>query len=80
MGRMKPKTRSEFALFNVFYEDGSQTSNRKVPVHEIDGLDGDKRIQAVIEAQDRTIAEKSGKSRGPIKSIEKVKAKKTGQA
>lgn len=76
MGRMNPRARLDFALFNVLYEDGTVTSNRKVPVHEIDGLDGDKRIQAVIEAQDETIAEKSGKSRGPIKSIEKVKIKK----
>lgn len=79
MGRMKPKARSEFALFDVLYEDGTMTSNRKVPMHEIDGLDGDKRIQAVIEAQDDEIAEKSGKSRGPIKSITKVKAKKPKQ-
>lgn len=75
MGRMKPKARSEFVLFNVHYEDGSQTSNRKVPMHEIDGLDGEQRIQAVIEAQDAEIAQRSGKSRGPIKSIEKVKIK-----
>jgi len=76
MGRMKLKSQSEFVLFNVFYKDGNQTSNRKVPLHEIDGLDGEQRIQAVIEAQDAEIAERSGKSRGPIKSIEKVKTKK----
>ena len=75
MGRMKPKARSEVALFNVLYEDGNLTSNRKVPLHEIDGLEGEQRIQAVIEAQDAEIAERSGKSRGPIKSIEKVKIK-----
>jgi hypothetical protein len=27
----KPGTRVEFVLFDVFYEDGSQRSNRKVP-------------------------------------------------
>ncbi len=75
MGRMKPKARNEFALFNVHYESGMLTSNRKVPLHEIDGLEGEKRIQAVIEAQDAEIAERSGKTRGPIKSIEKVKIK-----
>ncbi len=75
MARMKPKARTDFVLFNVRYEDGSMTSNRKVPMHELDGLDGSKRIQAVIEAQDALIAEKSGKPRGPITSIEKVKAK-----
>ncbi|MEM7751186.1 MAG: hypothetical protein AAF346_23235 [Pseudomonadota bacterium] len=76
MGRMKLKAQTEFALFNVMYEDGTQTSNRKVPVHEINGLNADECIQAVIEAQDAEIAERSGKQRGPIKSIEKVKARK----
>ena len=32
MGRMKLKSQSEFALFNVEYEDGLITSNRKVPL------------------------------------------------
>ncbi len=76
MGRMKPKARSEFALFNVYYEDGTLTSNRKVPLHEVDGLDGEQRIQAVIEAQGAEIAARSGKSRGSIKSIEKLKVKR----
>lgn len=77
MARMKPKSKLEFALFNVLYEDGTQTSNRKVMLHELGHMDGDQRIQAIIEAQDAEIAERSGKSRGPIKSIEKVKLKKT---
>ena len=76
MGRMKPKVRSEYALFNVHYEDGSLTSNRKVLINEMDELAGDEGIQAVIEAQDAEIAERSGKPRGPIKSIEKVKIRK----
>ena len=77
MGRMKPKARTEFAFFNVYYEDGTLTSNRKVPLHETDILDGEQRIRAIIEAQDAEIQERSGKSRGPIKSIEKAKAKKS---
>ena len=52
MGRMKSRAQTEFALLNVTYEDGTQTSNRKVPVHEINGLETDQCIQAVIEAQD----------------------------
>ena len=76
MGRMKLKAQSEFALFNVLYEDGTQTSNRKVLLQDIDGMHDEQRIQAAIEAQDQQIAERSGKSRGPIKSIEKVKKKK----
>ncbi|MGI9523420.1 MAG: hypothetical protein ACR2PG_17450 [Hyphomicrobiaceae bacterium] len=73
---MKPKMRSDVALYDVFYEDGKLTSNRKVPLTEIDGLDGEKHIRTVIEAQDEMIAERSGKSRAPIKSIKRVKVKK----
>src|ERR1700730_3153574 len=56
----KPATRVEFALFDVFYEDGSQRSNRRVPSDILGGLDGDDPARAVIEEQDRLIAEKSG--------------------
>ena len=76
MGRMKLKAQSEFLLFNVLYEDGTLTSNRKVLLQDINGSDDEQEIQAAIEAQDAQIAERSGKSRGPIKSIEKVKKKK----
>ena len=76
MGRMKPKARSEFALVNVYYEDGMLTSNRKVSIHDIDGLDGEERIRSVIAAQDAEIAQRSGKPRGRIKLIERVKVKK----
>ena len=30
-----------FVLFDVVYQDGSRTSNRKVPSGELGGLDGD---------------------------------------
>ena len=60
---------SAFVLFDVIYEDGSQTSNRKVPSSELGGLDGDEPARGIIEAQDRKIAEMSGHSRGQIKSI-----------
>jgi hypothetical protein len=56
----KPATRVEFALFDVTYEDGSQRSNRRVPSDILGGLDGDGPARAVIEEQDRLIAEKSG--------------------
>jgi hypothetical protein len=55
----KPATRAEFVLFDVFYEDGSQRSNRRVPSEILGGLDGDA-ARAVIKEQDRLIAEKSG--------------------
>ena len=56
----KPATRAEFVLFDVFYEDGSQRSNRRVPSELLGGLDGDSPARTVIEEQDRLIAEKSG--------------------
>jgi hypothetical protein len=61
-----------FVLFNVLYEDGTQTSNRKVPAAELGGLDGDAPARAFVEAQDREIAEKSGRPRGRIKSISRA--------
>ncbi|MCC7250253.1 hypothetical protein [Hyphomicrobium sp.] len=72
MARKKPNPKAAFVLFNVLYEDGSQTSNRKVPSEILGGLDGDDPARAVIEAQDQEIAERSGRSRGPIKSIERA--------
>ncbi len=75
MARMKPKARTEFGLFNVLYEDGTLTSNRKVLLNVPIGTDDAVHVQAVIEAQDQKIAAKSGKFRGPIKSIEKAKQK-----
>jgi hypothetical protein len=65
----KPTARQEFVLFNVVYEDGSQKSNRKVPVDILGGLDGDEPARAAIMEQDREIAEKSGLPPLPIKSI-----------
>lgn len=69
MAKKKPSAKAEFVLFNVLYEDGMVTSNRKVPAALVGGLDGDAPIWDAIEQQDREIAERSGKSRPPIKSI-----------
>lgn len=65
----KKRPDSEFVMFDVIYQDGSRTSNRKVPSIELGGLDGDEPAKAIIEEQDRKIAELSGRPRGPIKSI-----------
>lgn len=69
MARQKPTAKPDFVLFDVLYEDGTQTSNRKVPTSVLGGLDGDAPARAVIEAQDREIAERSGRRRSAIKSI-----------
>lgn len=71
MARKKQQTVGGFALFDVFYQDGTRTSNRKVPEAEPYEHDYEARVKATIEAQDREIAEKSGRPRGPIKSIVK---------
>ncbi|RVU13773.1 hypothetical protein [Methylobacterium oryzihabitans] len=60
--KQKPKPQdSGFVLFDVYYEDGSRRSNRRVPRAALLGLDGDESARAVIEEQDREIAEKSGR-------------------
>ena len=58
-----------YVLFDVLYEDGSQTSNRRVPRSALLGLDGDEPARAIVEEQDRTIAEKSGRPQLKIKKL-----------
>ena len=74
----KPGTnpKGEFAFFNVFYEDGSQRSNRRVPSELLSGLDGDDPARGFIMEQDREIAEKSGRPSLAIKGVERVGVKK----
>lgn len=62
---------SAFVLFDVIYEDGSLSSNRKVPTADVIGLDGDAPAKSIIEAQDRKIGELSGRPRGVIKTIKR---------
>lgn len=75
MAKRKPTARAEFVLFNVIYEDGSMTSNRKVPADILGGLDGDEPAREIIEAQDREIGERSGRPRARIKSLERASAR-----
>jgi len=67
----KPTARTEFVMFDVVYEDGSQRSNRKVDASLLGGLDGDEPARAAIEEQDRAISEKSGMPPLTIKSIKR---------
>ena len=74
MGRRSAGRRvEEFILFDVLYEDGTRTSNRKVPGSELGEVDGDRLAKTYIKAQDRKIAEISGKPRTPIKSLTRVR-------
>ena len=67
----KPGTRagSEFVLFDVLYEDGSQRSNRRVPSAVLGGAEGDGPATYFIAEQDRVIATKSGLPAAAIKSV-----------
>jgi hypothetical protein len=69
MAKKKKSATNGAVLFDVVYQDGTRTSNRKVPADLVGGLDGDAPARAWIEAQDRDIAAKSGQPRGPIQSI-----------
>jgi hypothetical protein len=71
----KPQPRAEFVLFDVVYEDGTLRSNRRVPAGILGGLDGDEPARAVIEAQDRDIAKKSGTPPLAIKTIRRSGSK-----
>lgn len=65
----KPTARTEFVLFDVIYEDGSQRSNRKVPAELLGGLDRDEPAKTFIMEQDQAIAEKSGMPPLAIKTL-----------
>ena len=69
MSRKKPTARIENVFFDVFYEDGSRTSNRKVNGDILGGLEGDAPAQLFLEAQDAEIGERSGRPRPKIKTI-----------
>jgi hypothetical protein len=71
----KPAAREGFVLFDVLYEDGTRRSNRRVPSEILGGLDGDAPARAMIEEQDRLIAEKSGKPAVAVKSISRSRGK-----
>jgi len=74
MGKKSQARPNGFVLFDVLYEDGMQTSNRKVPAAQLGGFDGDAPARAFVEAQDRDIGAVSGRPRGRIKSISRSRS------
>jgi hypothetical protein len=82
MARKKDKDRADsgVVLFDVFYEDGTRTSNRKVPAANLGGLDGDDPAKTYIMDQDRKIADLSGKAPRPIKSLIRSSARARADA
>jgi hypothetical protein len=73
MARSKPSAKAEFVLFDVIYDDGSRSSNKKVPADVVGGFDGDAPAKAFLEAIERDIAERSGRPRPSIKDVTRVK-------
>ncbi len=73
MARKKTKRKSvAFTTFNVNYEDGIVTSNRRVSNDLLDQSYGESfqdLARTAIEDQDNEIAERSGMRRAKIKSI-----------
>jgi hypothetical protein len=66
---MKSRASTSFVMFDVVYENGTRSSNRKVSAALLDGLDGDMPARGIVEAQDRDIAAASGRVRSNVKSI-----------
>jgi uncharacterized protein YdaU (DUF1376 family) len=72
------KKPAEFVLFDVEYEDGSRSSNRRVDRDITESLDKDAAVKAAIEEQDRIIAERARRPPAAIKAIQvSRKARKT---
>ncbi len=76
MARKKPKGKSAaFIAYNVVYEDGMVTSNRRIPVDLLDQTFGEPLedlVRTAIEDQDNEIAKRAGQRRAAIKSIVRV--------
>ncbi len=76
MARKKSKGKgAAFTAFNVNYEDGMVTSNRRVSNDLLDQSFGESfqdLARVAIENQDNEIAERSGQRRAKIKSIAKA--------
>lgn len=73
MARKKPKgTNGTFMMFNVTYEDGTVTSNRRISNELLDVSFGDSLMDLALTAikdQDNEIAQRSSQRRAGIKSI-----------
>ncbi|MBN8926632.1 MAG: hypothetical protein BGO51_14675 [Rhodospirillales bacterium 69-11] len=70
---MKRRSETSFVQFDVVYADGTLTSRRKVLQSVVDSFEGEAAVRAAIEAQDRDIALASGRSRGAIRTITRVR-------
>jgi hypothetical protein len=51
MARTRQKAQNGFVLFDVFYEDGTRTSNRKVPASELGGWTATPRRACLLKSR-----------------------------
>jgi len=76
MARRKSKGRgAAFQVFNVTYEDGSMTSNRRVPAEQLNQSFGEDLLDLALTAlteQDLKIARRSNRPRAKIKTVTPV--------
>lgn len=73
-GKRRMET-GKFVPFDVYYEDGTRSSNRKIPAEILGGLDGDQPARDLLEEQERKIAEASGKPPRIISAVKRSGAK-----
>jgi hypothetical protein len=73
MAQRKAKSKgARFQAFNITYEDGSLSSNRRVAIEQLDQSFGDNLsdlARAAIEEQDEEIAKRSNQRPLKIKTI-----------
>jgi hypothetical protein len=67
--------KNEWAFFDVVYEDGTQRSNRRVPLALLDGPEKDEPARGYIIEQDREIADRSGQPPLRVATVTRVGAK-----
>ena len=76
MARKKTKGKAAgFTMFNVAYEDGTMTSNRRVANELLDRSFGDDLLdlaRTAIQDQDNAIAQRAKQRRAEIKTITKA--------
>ena len=51
MARKKKPAEPNFVLYDVLYQDGTRSSNRRVASADVDPIDGDASVLALIEAK-----------------------------
>ena len=76
MARLKKKPVPAFVMFDVVYEDGTLSSNRRIPGAALEDIYSNDPARAFIENQDREIAAQSGIRKPKIKSVKRVRPAK----